>query len=93
MVPASPTKLLSRAAVMAIAATLVPACSSSDPEPQTSDAAGDTFFSMDAAYGGPPDTGTPPDTGNAPLYGGPFDTGATDSASSDAADASDASSD
>lgn len=71
--------------MMAIATTLVPACSSSDPTPQTGDAAPeDTFVSIDAAYGGPPDTG------NAPLYGGPFDTGVADSASTDAADASDA---
>lgn len=90
MVPASSTKMLSRAAMMALAATLVPACNSSDETPAGADTGadtGDAFVSIDAAYGGPPDTGTV-DTGTFfsvdAAYGGPPDSGsASDAADSD----------
>ena len=95
MVPASSTKLPSRAAMMALAATLVPACNSSDETPAGADTGadtGDAFVSIDAAYGGPSDTGTV-DTGTVDTgtffsvdaaYGGPPDSGsASDAADSD----------
>jgi hypothetical protein len=86
LVPASTTKLISRAAMMALATTLVPACSSSDPSPVADTGVGDTFVSIDAAYGGPPDSSP------GPLYGGPVfdtamdDTSMDDTSTADAAD-------
>lgn len=67
--------------MMAFATTLVPACSSSDPTPVADTGVGDTFVSMEAAYGGPPD-GSP-----GPLYGAAmFDSSVEDSGTDDAGD-------